>query len=159
MKKIILLTLCGILISSIVTCNFNSQKEFSFIIVADWREKATEPFHTSEYFMGALNAIQNVGKGSFMISPGDVEPVSDSRELISKVLGQDYPWYPAVGNHELEGEKFMNYIRQYNKGGTTLPNVVRKGPAGCEETTYSFDWNNSHFVVLNQHQTFRQNID
>ena len=151
LKNLLLISLCLILVANIFTCNLNSGEEFSFIIAADWREKATESFHTSEYFKGALNAIQNVGKGSFMISPGDVEPISDSRDLISKVLAQDYPWYPAVGNHELESEKYMNYIRQYNKGGTTLPNVVRKGPTGCEETTYSFDWNNSHFVVLNQY--------
>jgi len=132
-------------------CDRDTTEDLSFVIAVDWREKATEPFHTSEYFMGALHAIQNVGKGSFMISPGDVEPISDSRELISEVLGQDYPWYPAVGNHELEDEKYMNFIRQYNKGGTTLPNIVRKGPPGCEETTYSFDWTNSHFVVLNQY--------
>ncbi len=32
-----------------------------------------------------------------------------------------------------------------------MPNVVNRGPKGCEETTFSFDYGDTHFVVLNQY--------
>ena len=45
----------------------------------------------------------------------------------------------------------MTWLRSYNSGGNSLPNIVNVGPSGCVETTYSFDLENSHFVVLNQY--------
>jgi len=42
----------------------------------------------------------------------------------------------------------MRYLRDFSM---TLPNVVNRGPQGCEATTFSFDWGNTHFVVLNQY--------
>jgi hypothetical protein len=56
-----------------------------------------------------------------------------------------------VGNHEAETESDMNWLVEYNKNGTTLPKIVRKGPTGTEETTYSFDWGQCHFIALNQY--------
>jgi hypothetical protein len=129
----------------------SEQEQFSFILAADWRYTATAEYDSPIYFRGALDAIEKVGKGAFMISPGDVEPVKDSREMIAEVLGQEYPWYPIMGNHELEHAPTMDYLRELNKGGMILPYIVNKGPVGCEETTFSFDYGNAHFVVLNQY--------
>jgi hypothetical protein len=86
-----------------------------------------------------------------MLSPGDVEPASASASLIAKVLGDNYTWYPVVGNHELEDPETMVFLRELNKNGNSLPNVVNKGPEGCEETTYSFDYGDFHFVILNEY--------
>jgi hypothetical protein len=36
-------------------------------------------------------------------------------------------------------------------GGVSLPSIVNAGPPGCEETTYSFDYGDAHFVVLNEY--------
>ncbi len=126
---------------------------FTFIVAADMRNFATEDNHSPQHFPGALSAINKVGKGAFMIIPGDldVEPPGGLREVITKVLGEDYPWYLVVGNHEPESPSTMDYIRQNNKNEKNLPNLVRRGPRGCEETTYSFEWNNCHFIVLNQY--------
>lgn len=127
------------------------EEVFSFIVAADMRKYATEEYRTPQHFLGVCEAIQKVGKGALMVSPGDIDPPHAVREVISIVLGEDYPWYPVVGNHELEMPSAMEYLRKYNNGGKILPNVVRKGPVGCEETTYSFEWDNCHFVVLNQY--------
>jgi len=70
------------------------------------------------------------------------------REMISAVLGEDYAWYPVLGNHDPESPSTMSYLRAYSQ---TVPNVVNRGPEGCEATTYSFEWANAHFVVLNQY--------
>jgi hypothetical protein len=129
----------------------NVEEEFSFILAADWRYTAMEKYDSPMYFRGALEAIEKVGKGAFMISPGDVEPVDISHKMISSILGDDYPWYPIMGNHELEIPSTIDYLREINKGGTLLPYIVNKGPEGSEETTFSFDYGNSHFVVLNQY--------
>ena len=45
----------------------------------------------------------------------------------------------------------MDWLRIFNRDGNTLPNIVNVGPAGCAETTYSFDYGNAHFVVLNEY--------
>ena len=76
-------------------------------------------------------------------------------------MGTDYLWYPVVGNHELPGDGSeaylganMDYLRAYNydaNGTGVPPDIVNTGPTGCPETTYSFDYENAHFVVLNEY--------
>jgi predicted phosphodiesterase len=122
---------------------------FSFIVSSDQREHATPEFRSHQFTLGGYEAINKVGKGSFMIVLGDLDPPTATRDLIATVFGSNYPWYPVVGNHDLEVEANTEYLRAMNRGDNGLPNVVRKGPAGCEETTYSFDWNDVHFVTLN----------
>ena len=124
---------------------------FEFIVTADMRYYATEQYRTSQHFLGAVEAIKKVGKGAFMIVPGDVDPPQAVQEVITNVLGADYPWYPAPGNHELDVPEYAEWLRQYNKNGTTLPHIVLKGPPGSEEMMYSFDWQNCHFILVNQY--------
>ncbi|HCA82049.1 MAG TPA: hypothetical protein DEP53_20150, partial [Bacteroidetes bacterium] len=126
-----------------------STEGFSFIISSDQREHATEAYRSHEYTLGGYEAISKVGKGSFMVVVGDLDPPSATRDLIAKVLGKDYLWYPVIGNHDIEVEANTEYLRAVNRGSSSLPYVARKGPAGCEETMYSFDWNEVHFVILN----------
>jgi hypothetical protein len=123
--------------------------DLEFIVAADWRYKALPEFQSPEHFLGALLSIKEVGKGAFMISPGDVEPVEPSAKLIGEILGEDYIWYPIIGNHELEEPTSVPYLRAINPDGKTLPHIVNAGPPGSIETTYSFDWGEIHFVVLN----------
>lgn len=120
-----------------------------FIVAADMRNFASDG-EWSKNFSGACEAVKEVGGGSFMISPGDldVDPPSAVRDMIDQVLGEDYPWYPVLGNHDPESPSSMSYLRAYS---LTVPNVVNRGPKGCEATTYSFDWGDTHIVVLNQY--------
>ncbi|MEN8164879.1 MAG: metallophosphoesterase [Acidobacteriota bacterium] len=117
-------------------------EELVFIVAADMRKAATGEFSI------ACEKIREVGRGEFMISPGDLDadPPEAARELLNEVFGEDYPWYPVVGNHEPESPSTMRYLRSFTM---TLPHVVNRGPEGCEATTFSFDWGDSHFVVLN----------
>lgn len=153
MKLISKIVIIGSVIICLLSCTNqkNVEEDFSFILAADWRYTAMEKYDSPMYFRGALEVIEKIGKGAFMISPGDVEPVDISHKMISTILGDDYPWYPVMGNHELEIPSNIDYLREINNGGTLLPYVVNKGPVGSEETTYSFDYGNSHFVVLNQY--------
>lgn len=144
-----LLTLLVLLAGTIPSRAQRSAEPFSFIVSSDQRDHATEPFRTREFTLAGYEAINKAGKGSFMIVVGDMDPPTATNELIATVLGQEYLWYPVIGNHDIEVEANTEFLRKKNRGEQSLPYVVRKGPAGCEETTYSFDWNGVHFVILN----------
>lgn len=122
---------------------------FSFDVTADMREFADPNHQSPQYFRGACEAIRDIGKGAFMVSPGDIDPPQYVSDMIKQVLGNEYIWYPVVGNHESETPEDMAWLRDWGK--KDIPNLVRKGPKNCEQTTYSFDYKNAHFVVLNQY--------
>lgn len=85
-----------------------------------------------------------------MITVGDSTPTWDTRWTIDQYLGEDFIWFPVVGNHEV-GVNDMKWLRSYDldPNGSEPPNITSFGPPGCEETTYSFDYRNAHFIVLN----------
>ena len=115
------------------------------------RKYAEPEYWNSDYFFGTCQAIAQTGAGEFMISPGDIDPPWDVRAVLDSVIGKDYVWYPVVGNHERETPEDMEWLRKYNSPGHELPHIVDQGPEGCRETTYSFDYGDTHFVVLNQY--------
>jgi len=121
----------------------------TFIVASDHRSHATEQYHSKEFTLGGFDAMKNVGQGSFMVLVGDLDPSQATDNLVKKVFGEDYPWYFVVGNHDIEVDSNIQFFRNLNKGDRSLPRLVRKGPPGSEETTYSFDWNDVHLVVLN----------
>jgi hypothetical protein len=123
-----------------------NEDAFTFSLTADMREfSGPGAYDTSQYFRGAVEAIEALGAGAFMVSPGDIDPPLGARWTITQTLGTDYPWYPVVGNHEEETASDMIYLRGYDYG------TVNPGPSGCPETTYSFDYANVHFAVLNEY--------
>lgn len=152
-RKIQLLKLLLVLLFATANYSFSQSgdESFRFSVTADTRDNAGESNDSGQYFRGVLEALKTVGAGEFMLSPGDIDPPSDIRWSIDKYLGNDYIWYPVLGNHEVETESDMEYLREYNIGGNKLPYIVNMGPEGTEETMYSFDYGNSHFVVLNQY--------
>jgi hypothetical protein len=144
------LTLVVALAVCLLSCGCRSERAgFSFIVTCDMREYAGPEYQSSEYFLGTCQAVKKRGKGAFMISPGDIDPPQYVSSTIKKVLGDDYIWYPVVGNHEAETPEDMAWLRAWGEGD--IPNLVRRGPANCEQTTYSFDYGNAHFAVLNQY--------
>jgi hypothetical protein len=125
------------------------EEGFSFIVTADIVGFVEPGYETPQYFLGTCEAIRDVGKGAFMASPGDINPPPHVHRTIRNVLGDDYPWYPVVGNHDAEEPEYMAWLR--NWGRREIPGMVRKGPVNGEETTYSFDVGNAHFVAINQY--------
>ena len=119
---------------------------FTFSITADMREFAGQGLYdTSKYFRGAVESIAVHGPGAFMVSPGDIDPPGNVYWTITQILGITYPWYPVVGNHEAETAADMVWLRAFDYG------TVNPGPSGCPTTTYSFDYGNAHFVMLNEY--------
>ncbi len=127
-------------------------QDFTFYSTADMRIYAGSGIYdTSSYFRGVCEAIADLGSGDFMIINGDLDPPEGVSWTIEQYLGSDYVWYPVTGNHEAETPEDMVWMRNINSGGNSLPNVVNIGPPGCVETTFSFDYNNCHFIILNQY--------
>lgn len=152
MKRTVACSIFLLLFVVAVTVPAQAQKStdpFSFIVSSDQRAHATPEFRSHQYTLGGYEAINKVGKGAFMIVLGDLDPPMATRDIIATVFGKEYLWYPVIGNHDLEVEANTEYLRAMNRGANGLPYVVRKGPTGCEETMYSFDWNDVHLVILN----------
>ena len=125
---------------------------FSFVVAADMRVFTGEKYDTEKHFYGACEAIRQAGPGALLVSPGDIDQPWNSLETIRKVFGKEYPWIPVVGNHEIRKTKDMEWLREW--GRTEVPkmvDIVSRGPEHGETTTYSFDYANAHFVVLNEY--------
>lgn len=113
---------------------------FSFTVTGDCRDNRKEWKHV----LGEIN--KRVGtKAAFHVTVGDLSPPERNHADLLHALGRNALWYPVVGNHDL-ADRDLNWIRRHAKG---LPHRVRNGPRHAEETTFSFDYGNAHFVVLN----------
>ena len=144
MRKFLILLIC--LFISSCTGEKENKDSFSFVITADMRGYTGDD---DKYFRGVCEAISQFDGVQFMISPGDIDPPDTVLYTIRKYIPTDMVWYPVVGNHETETPSDMEWLRNYNKNGNSLPFIVNMGPIPCLETTYSFDYKNTHFVILN----------
>jgi len=129
--------------------------EFSFSVTTDMSEvSGREYIDYPNFFAGLLGYLKYFGPGDFMISTGDVIPAADTRWTIDQVLGEDFLWYPLPGNHDFGASDYA-FLRDYDydPNGAAEPNLVNPGPDSCPHTTYSFDYQNAHFVMLNVYCT------
>lgn len=122
---------------------------YSFDVTSDVQRWQTVEDQSSQYFAGVCEAIKQSKKGVFMVSPGDFMPPDRVYGVIESVLGSDYRWYPVVGNHDMDTPSSMQWLRDY--ANQNLHGIVNQGPKGSEETTYSFDYKNSHFIAINEY--------
>ena len=158
MKAILKITTRLFVVSLLIIMSCSSDKQevlsdqnaqLTFIVNADTRDYAGPKYDSLQYFLGNCEAVKKAGKGAFMVSVGDIDPPEPIYNTVKKVLGKDYPWYPVVGNHEAETPEDMAFLRELSH--KDLPNILRKGPKNCEETTYSADYKNTHIVVLDEY--------
>lgn len=117
---------------------------FMFTATSDMRNYTDE-----DEFPLVLDAINDTGgPGVFMVCPGDIDPPQGVDSAIDAAFGDNFVWYPVVGNHEAETPADMIWIRNEF---ASLPYLVNSGPPGSVETTYSFDYGNAHFVAINEY--------
>jgi predicted phosphodiesterase len=124
-------------------------EDFAFVAAGDMRGFVGPAPAGKRYFDGVCEALKAVGPGAFMLSPGDCSPPGPIRRTIDRYLGTNYLWYPVAGNHDAAKAEDMAWFRHWAEAG--IPHMVRRGPPGAEDSTYSFDYGNSHFVALNEY--------
>jgi hypothetical protein len=137
--------------SAVVLGNAKEPSSFRFTLTGDPRSGLSRWQHTLKQMTAKVG-----GEGAFHITAGDYFEDDHStialdfhNELINE-FGKDTIWYPGVGNHEVQREQcdlFWLRLFYYEK----LKGTVNPGPKGCEETTYSWDYKNAHFVQLNMY--------
>ena len=130
----------------VVFLSFNSliAQDFSFNVFADVNQYSEDQYDEGNYFRHAATEMKRIALGEFAILPGDFHPPWTTFKDLREVIGNDYKLYPAIGNHELDEDEFIAWMKNY------LAKLrVNHGPKNSELTTYSFDFENAHFVSLN----------
>jgi hypothetical protein len=84
---------------------------------------------------------------SFILAPGDMDPLAKARAALDRFFGPEIPWYPVIGNHEVGDKGSMRYLHDFYP--KHLAGKVNPGPPGTEKTTYSFDFANVHVALIN----------
>jgi hypothetical protein len=134
-----------------VTPTATPEPQFSFVVTSDMSHtNSPEYVDYPNFFKGLLDHVALFGPGDFMVSVGDVIRAADTRWTIDAALGEDYLWYPIIGNHDF-GAEDLSFLQNYDydQNGPDEPNITRWGPDPCPRTTYSFDIQNTHLVALN----------
>jgi hypothetical protein len=126
--------------------------EFHFTATSDMRQ-----YHS--HFNDLCESINYElgGPGVFHVSIGDIDGrVWENRDVIDDTFGESAIWYPVIGNHESEDGVEMEWLRdEYDNGnGERTPLKLftnQDGPTGTVRMNYTWDYENVHFVALNQY--------
>ena len=141
-KKVIVVVLLVSIVSALA-----GAESFRFTVSCDNRPIDTGNIPLWEWLLDEMTDKAG-DEGVFHIMPGDFDDPQYTDASLIRQFGEDVVWYPVVGNHEAETPADMEWIRD---AYYSLPHIVKEGPAGCETTTYSWDYGNAHFVALNQY--------
>lgn len=132
-----------------------NNEEFSFIFMTDPQASNEIDF---KYWNNMLNsALQNNNDLDFLMMGGDlVEQGYDQTQWdYFFKSGQNnllnIPIVSTVGNHEVMG---VNSVDDFNKHFNNPSN----GPIATKNSTYSYDYGNSHFIVLNTEMNIDEQI-
>jgi hypothetical protein len=136
-----------------------AQSEFSFFVASDMHEfTGSGGYNTTSYFRGAtekMASLDSIEPASFIVTVGDQCPIDrvdtlDVTWTMETYLGADFAWYPVVGNHERPGNcAVAEAYPGENLAGIKAIYHPGNGPAQCEDSTISFDYMNSHFILIN----------
>ena len=139
MKKIIFLLL---ILFTLISCNEKKEKTFRFYVATDVHMIKQRTDYTSWFFRDKiLTDIKNdsAGIGKFIVVTGDMDPFFRLKESVSEVMGDEYRFYPVIGNHDvgLTNNQYKDFsganwgnafdIVKYNK--EYLKNIVNWGPS------------------------------
>lgn len=84
---------------------------------------------------------------SFVIVPGDFSPAGVTDQTFAKVLGEDFPWLPVMGNHDLSSRDAMAKVLARYEKRLGIHHGPKDGPPG----QYEFTFRNVLFVAPDQH--------
>jgi hypothetical protein len=152
MKKFGKLVLCSAILCALFTSGCAKKaSSFRFSLTGDPRDGLSKWNHTLDEMKARVgdDFAFHITAGDFFEDDHSTITADFYDGLVSK-FGEDVVWYPGVGNHETQREQcdlFWLQLFYYQK----LHGTVNPGPKGCEETMYSWDYKNAHFVQLNMY--------
>ncbi len=146
--------------AAFTTAPKSTEPSFTFVALGDSRPDSS----TAPPRQGALDVAAEMDRHSFDLAlhTGDIvyagAKCSGSGSSWNQYIQvyfdvyresiRDSPFYPSIGNHELEGGDcgYQAYTDVYSLPGNA--------PPGHREKYYSFDWGNAHFVALDTNQDY-----
>lgn len=144
--------------------------EFSFIAIGD--TQGNEWAHTKYAEAAYAKALEKDANAKFILHTGDVvnDGGSDTQwSWFFKALDQNaanIPHFAAIGNHDMydNGANFNEYFNHPNDGSTERLNSAYTGRIGdwvnnSDETFYSFDYGDAHFIVLHSGRYENGNVN
>jgi len=166
-KKIVFLSLTVLIATACCSTALASTTQFSFAVIGDSQnytkkqtKKEKKKKKKRKHFRGAVKNIKRANVALVLTTGDMISSCRGSRKCRKKLnkwkrgLSSLFPiTYPAMGNHDRSNRESSDTIWQ---DFFTLPT---NGPTGYEELVYSFDYGNSHFVVLNSEKPIEHVIN
>jgi len=140
-------------------------QSWSFVTSSDskggWEYGASRAYLTSLTYEDDVKFFVDSGDST---NSGQVDYYFQ-RDLVGFFPGHTYaPWFTTFGNHNCQGAEGMDYVQNtlgpriatesgYLVGMSNLNVGPPSGSTDCgrDMTTYSFDYENAHFVLINQY--------
>lgn len=133
-----------------------NREEFSFVFMTDPQASKKDDFkYWNEMLTNALETNKDL---DFLIMGGDLVDQGYDQQQWDYFFssGQsnllNIPIVAAVGNHEVMG---INGVADYNKHFNNPTN----GPDQTKNSTYSYNYGNTHFIVLNSEMYLDEQIE
>lgn len=131
------------------------QAPWAFVVLTDprpgkYQDKKVPGFRhdleaTRDLFF--KNSTQERPAPDWLLVPGDMDPVKTTDREIRKVLGNEFPWVPVIGNHDLKCRETIEKI--VKKLGARFK--IQQGPKGTENLQFTLKYRNMLLVILNQY--------
>jgi hypothetical protein len=133
------------------------ENSFSFAVIGDTQRFSSG--NPNGYFQKTVNQISK-DNVDLVLAMGDltgtcesytecVKDHEDWKKIMSPLLSKTYA---AMGNHD-------NFQNKGTKAWQDVFNFPNNGPDGHKEMTYSFDFKNSHFVILDSDEPDEHQVD
>jgi len=136
----------------------NKNDSFSFAVIGD-----TQRFDPNKADGNLQKAVKNITSKNVdvVMAEGDLLSSCDGKSNCEKglsdwknILGSLYPkTYEIMGNHDRAGADKSDVLWQ------KFFELPQNSPEGYQELAYSFDFGNSHFVVLNSEKPSEHTVD
>ncbi len=126
---------------------------FAFLVSSDWHTSDSWPNNDISAKVAQIanwvdNPTADMPAPEFMVITGDFPNLSQTESVIDTQIDPDFLWYPVMGNHEVS-DNINNFYEIRDTKVPSLPYIVDNGPAGSVNSTYSWDFQNAHFVAIN----------
>ena len=140
---------------------FATIERFAFVVTTDWHTsgaQATVNNNLQQIRTWIDNPTSGMPAPQFMVITGDFPNVSQTQASIDTVLGAGFLWYPVIGNHEID-DGISNFLYIRDTIVPSLPYIVNYGPSGSVNTSYSWEFSNAQFMVVNPYWDGTTNLN